>query len=122
MKPGRVDPAILDSRYTTEWLAAHPDDAVLAKLVTVNRDLPRSRGEELQLEARRQHDVWDRLGRITCPTLIAAGRWDGIAPLTNGEAIASQIRGAELRVYDGGHIFIVQCPEAISDITAFLAA
>jgi pimeloyl-ACP methyl ester carboxylesterase len=75
----------------------------------------------MQLEARRHHDVWDRLDRITCPTLVAAGRWDGIAPLANSEAIASRIPGAELRVYDGGHTFFVQSRDALPDIATFLA-
>ena len=32
--------------------------------------------------ARSRHDVLDRLGAITCPTLVASGRYDGIAPVT----------------------------------------
>ena len=47
------------------------------------------RGEAEQLEARRRHDVWDTLGRVTCPTFVAAGRFDGIAPVANSDAIVS---------------------------------
>ena len=36
----------------------------------------------------------DRLGAITCPTFVAPGRFDGIAPPPNGEAIASRVPGA----------------------------
>ena len=74
------------------------------------------RGEVMQLEARRHHDVADRLHRITCPTLVMAGRYDGIAPVANSEAIVARIPGAELRVYEGGHLFIVQDPAAMADI------
>ncbi|CAN5233338.1 hypothetical protein BH20ACT3_BH20ACT3_08820 [soil metagenome] len=55
-------------------------------------------GELAQLDARRHHDVWDRLDRIGCPTLVASGRYDGIAPPANGEAIAGRIPHAELRL------------------------
>jgi pimeloyl-ACP methyl ester carboxylesterase len=80
------------------------------------------RGEAEQLEARRHHDVWDRLANIACPTLVAAGRYDGIAPVGNSEGIAARIAGAELRVYDGGHAFFVQDPAALPDLVEFLAA
>jgi pimeloyl-ACP methyl ester carboxylesterase len=75
----------------------------------------------MQLEARRDHDVWNRLPAITCPTLVAAGRYDGIAPLVNSEAIASRIPGADLRVYEGGHTFFVQDRQALTDTLAFLS-
>ena len=63
----------------------------------------------------------DRLGRITCPTFVAAGRFDGIAPLPNSEAIVAGIPGAELHVYEGGHIFMLQDRAALPDTVAFLA-
>jgi 3-oxoadipate enol-lactonase len=66
--------------------------------------------------------VWDRLPAITCPTLVAAGRHDGLAPVANSEAIASRIAGAELRVYDGGHAFFVQDPAALPALVDFVAS
>jgi pimeloyl-ACP methyl ester carboxylesterase len=78
------------------------------------------RGEREQLLARRDHDVMDRLPNITCPTVVAAGRYDGIAPLANSEAIVSRIPDSELRVYEGGHIFFVQDPRAIPETLDFL--
>ena len=80
------------------------------------------RGAAGQLQARRHHDVHDRLGAITCPTIVACGRYDGIAPPENSEAIAAQIAGADLRVYEGGHLFFLQDDRALPDIFAFLAA
>ena len=73
-----------------------------------------------QLLARRGHDVTDRLPNITCPTLVAAGRYDGIASLANSEAIASRISDSELRVYEGGHVFFLQDQCAIPEILDFL--
>jgi pimeloyl-ACP methyl ester carboxylesterase len=79
------------------------------------------RGEREQLDARRRHDVWDRLPRITCPTIVAGGRFDGIAPPANSEAIASRVPGAELRLYDGGHAFFAQDARALPEILEVLA-
>jgi 3-oxoadipate enol-lactonase len=120
LEPGEGPATIYDTRFTPEWLAEHPDDEALAALVTARRG-PRTRGEALQLEARRGHDVWDRLPRIDCPTFVAAGRYDGIAPMANSEAIASRIPHAEMRSYDGGHIFFAQDARALPDVEAFLS-
>ena len=79
------------------------------------------RGELAQLDARGHHDVWERLPKITAPTLVAGGRYDGIAPPSNSEAIASQIPGAELQLFEGGHLFFVQDRTAMPDILSFLA-
>jgi len=117
-------PTVLDTRFTDEWLAEHPRDAALvdflAKRTLVDKDDDTIRGERLQLEARSHHDVWGRLDRITAPTIVAGGRFDGLAPFTNSEAIASRIAGAELHGYDGGHAFFVQDPQAFPDVVAFL--
>jgi pimeloyl-ACP methyl ester carboxylesterase len=116
---------VLDTRFTPAWLADHPGDAALVRILAQRRDEPTSdearRGERMQLEARQHHDVWDRLDRITAPTLVAGGRFDGLAPFANSEAIAARIPGAELRAYDGGHAFFVQEPQAFPDVVAFLA-
>ena len=60
--------------------------------------------------------------RITCPTFVAAGRFDGIAPLANSEAIASRVPGATLHVYEGGHAFFAQDPRALPEVIDFLAS
>jgi pimeloyl-ACP methyl ester carboxylesterase len=65
--------------------------------------------------------VWDRLHRIRCPTLVACGRYDGIAPPANSDAIAARIAGAELRTFEGGHAFFVQDPSALPALVGFVA-
>jgi 3-oxoadipate enol-lactonase len=116
--------SIVDSRWDEAWLAEHPVDKMIVDVVAsaapAEPGSDQERGERGQLEARSHHDVAGRLGRITCPTLVAAGRYDGIAPLANSEAIASRIPGAELRVYDGGHVFFFQDSTAIPEIIEFL--
>jgi len=78
-------------------------------------------GEQLQLEARIGHDVAGRLHVISAPTLVAAGRFDGIAPLANSQAIAERIPHSTLNVYEGGHPFFTQDRQAMRDIRTFLS-
>jgi 3-oxoadipate enol-lactonase len=116
----RTQLGISDTRYDADWQAANPEVAERI-FTTMRRGREASEGERHQLEARRHHDTYDRLPTVTAPTLVCAGRYDGIAPLANSEAIASQIPGAELRVYEGGHLFIVQDKAAWPDIISWLS-
>jgi pimeloyl-ACP methyl ester carboxylesterase len=115
---------LLDERFSPGWLANHNLDRAIVDMFAARALEPRSparrHGELAQLEARRHHDVWDRLGTIDCPTFIGAGRFDAIAPVVNSEHVASRISGAELHVYEGGHPFWVQDPTALPDVFAFL--
>ena len=119
----------LDTRFTTEWLAQHPDTLRMVEGIeaandeaTSTKSAERLRGERLQLMARSNHDVYDRLPRISCPTLIACGRYDGIAPATNSEAIHARIATSRIEHYEGGHLFLYQDRRAWSDIVEFLAS
>lgn len=116
--------ALADRRWTPQWVAAHPGDAMLATSLHRESEAPESAAEEtgrlLQLQARKDHDVVDRLYRVSCPTLIGSGRYDDIAPIANGRAIAERIPGGVLRVYRGGHLFLMQDPVAWPEVTEFL--
>jgi 3-oxoadipate enol-lactonase len=116
---------LTDTRFTDDWLASHPLDA---EIMRFQEDRPNSEktahqieGERLQLEARMGHDVVDRLHLVSAPTLITAGRFDGIAPLANSQAIAERIPNSTLNVYEGGHPFLSQDRQAMRDIRTFLS-
>ena len=114
---------LMDTRFDPEWLASHPKDRDLVDALESRAPAAGSDqgpGPRLQLEARRHHDVWDRLPTITCPTYIGCGRFDGIAPPANSSAIASRIAGAQLHTYEGGHAFLAQDPRSITDVISFL--
>jgi len=117
---------LADSRWDERWLEAHPADRALAEgLAAVGQNQPDPAAAAVytaQLEARAGHDVWDRLDAITCPALVGYGNYDQIAPVQNSTAIASRIRGAELRGYEGGHLFLFQDPAALPEFEAFLQA
>jgi pimeloyl-ACP methyl ester carboxylesterase len=117
---------IMDTRFTPEWLEAHPADKLFVQGIRgdygATPGSEAERGEIEQLAARRTHDVWERLGAISAPTFVGAGRFDGIAPLSNSEAIAQRIPNAELHVYEGGHGFFAQDASAFPEIIAFLSS
>lgn len=116
---------LTDTRFTVEWLAEHPTDAAIVRAQNERASAPKSderrRGERLQLEARIGHDVASRLGTVTAPVFVAAGRYDGIAPVSNSEAIVARLPDAVLAVYEGGHMFSVQDRRAVPEVARFLA-
>ena len=114
---------VVDSRFTPEWLTDHPVDRMIVDAFVqrqfVDHTPDEARGMSEQLAARSHHDVVDRLGRIHCPTFVASGHYDGVAPPANGELIASKIGGATHRVYEGGHLFVFQDAAAFPDVIGF---
>lgn len=106
------------------WRADNPEAYEAMVAYAANdpfADEPRRElGARLQLEARAGHDVWDRLAAITAPTLICAGRHDGLARPETQENMASRIPGAELAFFDGGHLFLLEDRSAFPRIIEFL--
>ena len=111
-----------NDRFDRAWQARHPEivELYLSRGHHGAGDPDAARGARLQLEARATHDVYHRLPRVTAPTLVCSGRGDGIAPPSNGQAIAAQIPGARFELFDGGHLFFALDPTAWPAITDFL--
>lgn len=115
---------ISDTRRDGAWAAANP--AAYEQLVALSAADPfadepgRKQGAHRQLEARAGHDTWDRLPQIACPVLVAAGRYDGIALPETQERLAGRIPGAELRFFEGGHLFMIQDRTAVPAMVEFL--
>jgi 3-oxoadipate enol-lactonase len=115
---------ISDVRRDDAWAAAHRDQyALLVALAAADpfaSEPGHVVGAHRQLEARAAHDTWDRLAQISCPTMIAAGRYDGIAQPATQEKMAARVPGAKLQWFDGGHLFMIQDRTAAPAMTAFL--
>lgn len=115
---------ISDTRRDAAWAATHPEQ--YAQFVAMGAAEPfadepgRAMGAHRQLMARKDHDTWDRLPDIACPVLIAAGRYDGIALPETQERMAARIPGAELKWFEGGHLFMIQDRTAVPAMVAFL--
>ena len=78
-----------------------------------------ARGISGQLAARKTHDCWARLEKITCPVWLAGGRFDGIALPQSMQNMATRLPDATLKFYDGGHLFMLQDPEVYTDLAGF---
>ena len=119
---------ISDTRRDQEWRANNPEqiEAMIAGVSQGNildhHSSASRMGARRQLEARSHHDVNDDLSSINLPTMICAGRYDGIAPAANQHYMASLIPDAVLKWYEGGHMFMVQDKNAWLDIITFLNA
>ena len=117
---------ISDTRRDAAWAAAHPEDyerfVELAAHDPFADEPGRAQGYHRQVEARADHDTWDRLPAIACPVMIAAGRHDGIALPATQEKMAARIPGAELHWFEGGHLFFIQDRSAYPAMIKFLQA
>lgn len=113
--------SLLDTRGANAGELMQQIAKAMAERRTVGEDEPgRDAGFRRQLEARRGHDTWDRLERLTMPVLIAAGRYDGIAAPANQEAMHAAIASSRLEWFEGGHVFMMQDPRANAVIRDFL--
>lgn len=114
---------ISDTTRDAAWAKANPalyEQFVSFAAADPYADEPgHAMGQRRQLEARAAHDAWDRLDQIHCPTLICAGRTDGIALPETQEKMASRIPRAELRFFNGGHLFMLQDREALPAMIHF---
>ena len=118
---------LLDTRFTPEWLAAHPGDRGLAEMMAARRAEPTKAPRQLRGETRaararapprrvRPARPRSRARRSSRAAATTASR-----PSANGEAIAARVPDAELRFYEGGHAFFAQDPTALPEILDFLA-
>jgi 3-oxoadipate enol-lactonase len=115
---------IMDTRRDAAWAKAHPaeyEQFVAYASADPYADEPgHEMGLRRQLEARALHDTWNRLGDIRCPTLICGGKYDGQALPETQTKMAARIRHAKLRMFEGGHLFMIQDREAFPAMIAFL--
>lgn len=115
--------ALADTRRDQTWRIEHPEkwQALRDMSLAARRGDRDAAGAARQLGARAGHDTFSRLGEISVPVLLVGGRYDGIAPVANMEALSERITGSELRFFTGGHLFLVQDKSAYLDIIQWLS-
>ena len=120
--------SIHDTRHDAAWQAANPDkvERLALQMQAADErfaDEPGlAEGRARQLEARRHHNTLNRLEQISALTLICGGRYDGSARPESQQAMANQIDGAEVRLFEGGHLFIAHDKSAYPAIIDWLNA
>jgi len=117
---------LADLRKDAVWRAANPAEYAtmveqgLAGASLGADEAGRADGNRRQLLARRDFNTFDRLSSVTALTFICGGRYDGIAPINNQEALLGQLPNAQLELFEGGHGFLNEDPRAFERVTAFL--
>jgi len=115
---------IMDTRRTAEWAETNPE--AYAQFLEMAKNDPykdepgHKMGSRRQLEARQHHDTWERLPQIACPTLICGGKYDGQALPETQEKMRARIPNATLKMFEGGHLFMVQDRNAVKEMVGFL--
>ena len=115
---------INDTRCTPEWIEGHPEmyEQMLAMAIADPfADEPgHAMGARRQLEARADHNTWDRLGDIICPTIVCAGKYDALAKPETQDNMIRRLPNAGLHFFEGGHLFMLQDPAAFPAMMKFL--
>lgn len=117
--------SIIDTRHDATWQAENPVEyqRILDRSNSQNAgagEPNRETGAKRQLEARIDHDTFDRLHNIKLPVFIAGGAYDGVAPPHNLQMIQQQIEASRLEFFQGGHDFYDHDPLAYQRIGDFL--
>lgn len=75
----------------------------------------------IQAQAVRSHDAWERLSKITAPTLVLGGEKDNCLGAEPSREIAARIPGAELKMYEQwGHGLYEEDKDFQKTVLAFL--
>lgn len=94
-----------------------------AAILSFSKDQPNFQvGVRRQLEARKDHNTYDRLPMLPMPTLVVGGEHDDLAPAAVLRQLAERIPNVQLQLFNGGHLFHLQDARAWKAIASFLGA
>jgi 3-oxoadipate enol-lactonase len=106
--------ALAEAAFTKGYLARHPE--IIESMIAARRARPiDSAAFAHRMKAIVEHDAYDRLPQIHCPTLVITAKDDALVSWENSLLIAERIEGAKLIVLEpAGHSFWVEQPEQTS--------
>ena len=113
---------INDLRITDVWIKQNNDSWNIIKEEARKKRLYSTDPTNLlkQLMARKDHNTFQSLKNIDIPVFLMGGKYDGIAPASNMEAIHKNITDSRLEFYEGGHLFLIQDKKAFRDLVDWL--
>ena len=92
----------------------HPDNSDKETIAAVRAMSVRVGAEAFANQAQAREGDADRLGAITCPTLIIAGEQDQLRSLAEAQELQQNIAGATLQVLSQtGHMIPLEQPKAL---------
>ena len=72
-----------------------------------------------RMKAATEHNTYDRLAEIRCPTLVITGKDDALISWENSRLLAEHIKGAEHVILEpAGHCFWLEQPQQSGDAIA----
>ncbi|MBT8003162.1 MAG: alpha/beta hydrolase [Rhodospirillales bacterium] len=117
-----------DMRLDESWQKDHPEEfgqkvhEGLTAFYFARNEPGAIDGKRRQLEARSHFNTYDRLSALDLPVLVCGGKYDGQAEPAVVENLAIKIPGADLKYFEGGHMFLQQDPAAYQAVITFFKA
>jgi pimeloyl-ACP methyl ester carboxylesterase len=115
--------ALAKAAFTGGYLKRHPE--VVASMIEARRNRPIDAAAFAhRMKAVVEHDAYDRLPQIQCPTLVITGADDALVAPENSFIITDRIKGANMAILEpAGHCFWLEQPEqSHKAIAEFLAS
>lgn len=118
---------VADLAFSPQWQQENPglaQEKIAARLQAqaMFSDEPGAKtGTTRQLEARAQHNTFDKLESIKQPVLVLAGDRDGQAPAAAQRAMAEQIPNCQFKIIEGSHGMLWETDEAYLEVTKFMS-
>jgi pimeloyl-ACP methyl ester carboxylesterase len=104
--------------FSPRFVEGRPEEVERVIALRAENDVPEY-AYVRQLQAAMAFDAEDRVPAIDAPTLVITGDADVIVPHENSLNLAARIRGARLRVIEGGsHTFFIERPEEFNSAVA----
>ncbi|HTY55801.1 MAG TPA: alpha/beta fold hydrolase [Candidatus Binataceae bacterium] len=110
--------ALAEAAFSKDYLAQHPE--VIAAMIEARRARPIDPvALTHRMKAALEHDTYDRLGDIHCPTLVITGKDDALIAWENSRILTERIEGAQQVLLEpAGHCFWLEQPEQSRDAIA----
>lgn len=116
---------VADLRFSKAFQQENPEEAhnmITRRVATQTKFIEEAgarSGLAAQLAARAAHDTFDRLSRITAPTLVLSGTHDGQAPASYQTTMTERIPNARQQFLPGGHNFLFENTQCYAEIDRF---
>jgi pimeloyl-ACP methyl ester carboxylesterase len=115
--------ALAEAAFSKGYLAQHPE--VIASMIEMRRGRPIDTvAFPHRMKAAVEHNTYDRLAEIRCPTLVITGKDDALIAWQNSRILTERIEGAEEVILEpAGHCFWLEQPEqSRAAIAGFLSS
>jgi pimeloyl-ACP methyl ester carboxylesterase len=115
--------ALAEAAFSKGYLAQHPE--IIASMIEMRRGRPIDTvAFPHRMKAAIEHNTYDRLAEIRCPTLVITGKDDALIAWENSRILTERIKGAEELILEpAGHCFWLEQPEqSRAAIAGFLSS